>query len=137
MSLNLIVVEDDEQDFQMFSRILKKYDFPFKITWLKDGAECLKFLERKENFDLEYPGKNIFFLDINLPKLNGLELIKKIRENPTIKESYVAMLSGSENKIDIEAAKKNGSDCYLVKPIGKKEISELTELLQSIFRNVA
>lgn len=134
MSLNLIVVEDDEQDFQMFSRILEKCDFPFNVTWLKDGYECLNYLEIDENFNLENPRKNIFFLDINLPKMNGLELIKKIRGYPSINESYVAMLSGSENEKDIETAKENGSNCYLVKPMGKEEIAEFNKKLNSIFR---
>jgi CheY-like chemotaxis protein len=133
MSLNLIIVEDDEQDFKMFSRILKKCDFPFNITWLKDGQECLDYLEIDENFNLENPRKNIFFLDINLPKIDGLELITKIRGYSSINESYVAMLSGSENEKDMETAKNNGSDSYLVKPMGKEQIAEFNKKLNSIF----
>lgn len=136
MSLNLVVVEDDEQDYKIFSRILKKCDSPYNLTWLKDGFECVKYLEKKENFNLQDPRKNVFFLDINLPKIDGFELIKKIRSSPSIQESYIAMLSGSENEKDIEMAKKIGSDCYLVKPFGREEIIEFSNKLDSIFLNL-
>ncbi len=133
MSLNLIIVEDDEQDYQMFNRTLKKFDFPFELKWLKDGLEAQKYIE---NFNLTIPQKTLFFLDINLPMINGLELVKKIKDNPSIRASIVVMLSSSDQKNDIETAKQNGADYYMIKPCGRDEIIEFKNKLNSIFKNL-
>jgi CheY-like chemotaxis protein len=136
MSLNIVIVEDDENDYELFSRILKKCDFPFEITWLKDGEEVINYLEKTGGFVLKNPCNDVFFLDINLPKVDGLELLKKIKCHPATKECFVVILSGSRMKQDLDIAKENGSDFYLVKPFGKKEINEFSNKIISIFRDL-
>jgi two-component system response regulator len=135
-SLNLVVVEDDEQDYEFFSRALKKCNFHFEITWLKDGEEAIHYLERMKSFDLQNPHQFVYFIDINLPKVQGFELIKIIKGHPLFKESYVVMLSGSKSEKDIDISKENGSSFYLVKPFGKQEVIEFIDKINSIFNEL-
>ncbi len=128
-NLNLVIVDDDEHDYEFLSHILQGFDFPFKKTWLKDGEEVIDYLEKFEPFGDQVPCKNVFLMDVNLPKVNGLELVKIIKNHPVAKDDFVIMLSGSKTKGDKESAEKNGCDCYLVKPFGDQEIKEFSKFL--------
>jgi DNA-binding response OmpR family regulator len=129
--LNIVIVDDDQHDYEFLSYILDKFNFTFKKIWLKDGEELLKYLEKIEIHEAQAPMKNVFFLDVNLPKFSGLELVKKIKTHPNAKDSFVIMLSGSKTKSDMESAIENGCDCYLVKPFGDQEIKEFREFIYS------
>jgi two-component system, response regulator len=129
--LNLVIVDDDQHDYEFLSRILKDFNSPLKTTWLKDGEEAISYLEKMASSKDQNPCKNVFIMDINLPKVNGLELIKEVKSHCNAKENFVIMLSGSISKSDIETAKKNGSDYFLKKPFGEKEIDEFRNLLFS------
>jgi two-component system, response regulator len=129
--LNLVIVEDDQHDYEFLSRLLKKFDSPLKTTWLKDGEEVIDYLEKMASSRDQNPCKNVFLLDINLPKVNGLELVKIVKNHCNAKESFVMMLSGSMTKSDIETAENNGSDYFFKKPFGKREIDEFRNSLFS------
>ncbi len=136
--LKLVIVEDDEHDFELLTRVLNKCDIHFEKVWLQNGEETIKFLEHLESSHSNSYSKNVFFVDINLPMLDGLQLIKKIKNHPITKNDYVITLSGSNKKNDIDTAIMNGADLYLEKPFGKQKIiefgnflcSKLTELSQ-------
>jgi CheY-like chemotaxis protein len=127
--LNIVIVEDDQHDFEFLSRALNEIDMSLKITWLKDGEEATDHLEKLAIAGTKSSTKNLFFVDVNLPKVNGLELVKIIKNHRTAKDNYVIMLSGSNTKADMETAKKNGSDSYLEKPLGREQIREFREFL--------
>ncbi len=129
--LNLVIVDDDQHDYEFLSRMLEGFDLPLKTIWLKDGEEVIDYLEKMASFRDQNSYKNVFIMDINLPKVNGLELIKIIKNHCNAKESFVIMLSGSMSKSDLETAEKNGSDYFLKKPFGKREIDEFSNSLFS------
>jgi CheY-like chemotaxis protein len=135
--LRLVIVEDDEHDFELLSRVLKKSDIAFDKVWLKNGDELGKFLENTKTSISNNSFRNIFFLDINLPMIDGLELIKMIRNNLATKEDYVITLTGSNHKADIEAAMKNGANLYLEKPFGKQKLLEFSNLVCSKLTSLA
>jgi two-component system, response regulator len=129
--LNLVIVDDDEHDYELLSHILEEFNFPHKKIWVKDGEEAIGYIEKIAGYEDQAPYKSIFLMDINLPKINGLELVKIIKNHPTVKDSSVIMVSGSKTKSNIETAKKNGSDYFLKKPFGKQEIDEFKNSLFS------
>jgi CheY-like chemotaxis protein len=129
--LSIVIVDDDEHDYEFLSDILNEFSSPLNKVWLKDGEEVINYLDNLEKGKAQTSFKKVFFLDVNLPKINGLELVKIIKNHYIAKEDYVIMLSGSKTKSDMETAKKNGSDCYLEKPFGKQQINEFSEFLYS------
>ena len=129
--LNLVIVEDDQHDYEFLSSMLERFNIPLKTTWLKDGEEVIDYLEKMASDRDQNPYKNIFLMDINLPKVNGLELVKIIKNHCNAKESFVIMLSGSMSKSDIETAEKNGADYFLKKPFGSREMDEFSNALFS------
>ena len=86
-----------------------------------------------KTFDPKNSQQIIYFIDINLPKVQGFELVKIIKGHPLFKESCVVMLSGSKMKKDIDISKENGSNYYLVKPFGKQETIAFVDKINSIF----
>jgi two-component system, response regulator len=130
-TLRLVIVEDDEHDFELLSRILKKCEKKFEKVWIKNGNEAIEFLGNSEIDAPNSSKKNVFFLDINLPMLDGLELLKMIKGHPSTKEDYVIILTGSNSERDMETANKNGADLYLEKPFGREKIEEFSKLICS------
>jgi two-component system response regulator len=129
--LKLIIVEDDEHDYELLSRVLKKCDISFEQVWLRDGEEAINFLDNTKASPSNEFIRNVFFVDINLPMIDGLELIKMIRNHPSTKEDYVITLTGSNSKTDMETALKNGANLYIEKPFGKEKILEFSNLICS------
>jgi CheY-like chemotaxis protein len=129
--LKLVIVEDDEHDYELLSRLLKKCDISFEQVWLKDGEELVEFQENTEISTSNNSIRNVFFMDINLPMISGLQLIKIIRNHPSTKEDYVITLTGSNNKTDMDTALKNGANLYIEKPFGKEKILEFRKLICS------
>jgi CheY-like chemotaxis protein len=135
--LRLVIVEDDEHDFELLSRVLKKSDVTFDKVWLQNGDELEKFLENTITSTSSSSVRNVFFLDINLPMIDGLELIKMIRSNPPTEKDYVITLTGSNHKADMEAAMKNGANLYLEKPFGKQKLLEFSNIVCSKLTSLA
>jgi len=135
--LQLVIIEDDEDDFESFIRVLKDCQISYEMTWLKDGGEGICFLEDLENSGPSNPSKRIFFLDVNLPKISGFELLKAIKDHPITKKDYVFMLTGSKNQRERETAENNGSDYYFQKPFSDQEITIFTSLLCSKLSSIA
>lgn len=114
--INIILVEDNPKDAQIFLRIFKKEGLADSVIWLKDGEEAIKRLIVEE----EWLPK-VILLDIKLPKLTGFEVLSKIRKHPKINKTPVVMFSSSDEIIDIQNAYREGANAYSIKPQNYQE----------------
>lgn len=130
-NLNIIIVEDDEDDYEILSHALKKCNLPHEETWFRDGGEVIDYLKIIENGGLQKYHRTVFFLDINIPKFDGLELLGLIKRHPATKGAYVFMLTGSTQQSDMDTSKELGSDFYMEKPFGKEQLIQFDKLLHS------
>ena len=111
--LDLILVEDSDIDGQLLERIIKKETLTEHHLWMKDGNEILEYF-KDETAVLPIA----ILLDIKLPKVNGLEVLKKIKSSDKTKNIPVVMYSSSYREEDIKEAYEYGANSYLVKPTG-------------------
>ncbi len=109
---NLLVVEDDEVDRMNILRAFQKSNFTNKVDVCRDGVEALEYIASlPKNTPL------LILLDISMPRMNGLEFLKKLREDPEWSKTPVVILTTSEENSDLTEAYKLNVAGYLVKPI--------------------
>lgn len=117
--VELLLVEDNPQDLELTLRALKKANLVNSIKIARDGAEALEFLfgspdhmdRRIEN------GPTIILLDLKLPKVDGLEVLKRVKSDARTQSIPVIILTSSREQVDIAECYKLGANSYIVKPV--------------------
>ncbi len=129
--VDLLIVEDNPNDAELFVRALKKQNLSNSIFIAEDGAEALDFIFSRGEFKERTMAKplKVIFLDLKLPKIDGLEVLRQIRSNESTKFLPVVVVTSSKEDPDIEAAYKLGANSYVVKPVNFDDfISSMTNL---------
>lgn len=110
-SLNILLIEDDTIEVMKFNRVLKTLALNHKIIEAKNGEEALKILKIKENI------LDIIVLDLNMPKLNGLEFLGILKNDEILKYIPAVILTTSGNHKDVLECYKIGIAGYILKPL--------------------
>lgn len=119
-SLDLLLIEDNVSDAELTIRELKKHNLANNLFHVKDGEEALEFIfatgKYADSRSLLNPPK-LILLDIQMPKVNGIEVLQKIKSDEQTKVIPVIMLTSSKEDPDIKACYKLGANSYIVKPV--------------------
>lgn len=122
----ILLVEDNEQDELLTIRALKQHNIHNEVVVTRDGPEALDWLFCRG----AYAGRDttikpqVILLDLKLPKLNGLEVLKEIRENPATKRLPVVILTTSNEDTDILSGYDLGANSYVRKPVDFDQFAE-------------
>ena len=118
--LEILLVEDNPNDAELTIRALKKNNFINSITHLKDGAEALDYLFHEGKYANRENKDNpaVILLDLKMPKVNGIEVLRKIKSNPATKLIPVVVLTSSNEDPDVATCYALGVNSYIVKPVG-------------------
>jgi two-component system response regulator len=111
-AVEILLVEDNPDDAELTIRVLKKHNLANNLVHLHDGEEALKFLF--EN-DMNIP--KIILLDLKMPKVDGIEVLRKIKTDEVRKIIPVIVLTSSKEDRDIIESYKLGVNAYVVKPV--------------------
>ncbi len=115
--IHILLVEDNEGDIILTREALTDAKIRNTISVARDGEIALDFLyKRNEYADAKFP--DIILLDINIPKINGLEVLKIIKSDAVLKIIPVVILTSSSAEIDITEAYSSCVNCYITKPVG-------------------
>jgi CheY-like chemotaxis protein len=125
----ILLVEDNPDDEILALRALRKANVMNEVVVARDGIEALDFFHGKGKFADRDLNKmpTITLLDIKLPKMNGLEVLKKIREHKSTRYVPVVMLTLSKEEEDIRMSYHNGANSYVCKPIDYDKFSKVAE----------
>jgi two-component system response regulator len=124
--VEIMLVEDNPDDAALTIRALKKQNIANKLIHLKDGAEALDFIYGKGI----YTGRNIqitpkvILLDLKMPKVNGMEVLEKLKTDETTRAIPIVMLTSSAEDPDIEKCYQLGANSYIVKPVEFEEFTK-------------
>ena len=126
----ILFVEDDSKDVGLAEAAFRETEFTEEVIIVRDGQEALDFLRREG----VYQGRNPFnpavvLMDIKLPKVNGLEVLKQIKSDPQLADVPVVMLTSSREEADRATSYEFGANAYVVKPLG---IQELFDTIKSL-----
>jgi len=132
----ILIAEDEDDEAFLLERALKKATIGHPVRRVKNGDEVIEYLSGVGRYaDREqFPLPMIVFLDLNMPKKSGFEVLEWIRQQPAFRAMSVDVFSGSGRHEDIDRALKAGANLYLKKPI---TTNELNDLLQSYRQLIA
>lgn len=133
--INILLVEDNEGDIVLAKEALKEAKIPNRITVVTDGEKALQYLFREDGFhDASHP--DLILLDINLPKVDGMEVLARIKSDPALKTIPVVMLTTSTSERDVMHAYKNYVNCYINKPIDLEEFIRVIKNIEGFWLNL-
>jgi CheY-like chemotaxis protein len=115
---NILLVEDDERDVELTLTALSEYNLANRVVVTNDGPECMEYLKRTGRYAERPEGKPaVILLDVKMPGLNGVEVLKLIRNSEQFKKIPVVMLTSSREGKDISECYEHGVNAYVVKPV--------------------
>jgi CheY-like chemotaxis protein len=114
----ILIVEDDAKDVELTLMALEDYKLTNDVVVTRDGQEALDYLYCRGQFHTR-PGENpaVILLDLKLPKVDGLEVLKQIRSDERLKMTPVVVLTSSREEKDMVKSYKLGVNAYVVKPV--------------------
>ena len=118
-AVDILLVEDNPRDVELTLRALKKRNLANRVFVVEDGAEALNFIFCRGQYaqrEVGHPPK-VILLDLKLPKVNGLEVLRAIRADEQTRRIPVVMVTSSGEGPDIKAAYELGANSYVVKPV--------------------
>jgi len=114
----ILLVEDNPNDIELALEALEENNLANRVVVLNDGVELMEYLTYEGPYikrEKEYPA--VILLDIKMPRMDGLEVLQKIKSNPTLKSIPVVMLTSSREEPDLKKCYELGVNAYVVKPV--------------------
>ena len=122
--IHILLADDDEDDRIFFKEAFDEIKLKTNVTLVNDGVELMNHLTSND-----LPKPHILFLDLNMPRKNGMECLKEIRNSNNLKDIPIAIYSTSSSQEDIEETFVKGANIYIKKP---DDFSELKRVLEEV-----
>lgn len=123
----ILLVEDNPVDLDLTQRAFKRKRFGNPVEIARDGEEALAWIARWEAGE---PVPAVILLDIKLPKVNGLEVLRRLKAHERFRRIPVVMLTSSSENVDLETAYELGANSYIVKPVDFGKFMEVAEQIE-------
>ena len=127
-SVDILLVEDNPGDARLAKEALKDSKMKNKLFHVIDGVEAMKFLKREGEY-AGVPRPDLVLLDLNLPKMDGRQVLKEIKEDDNLKRIPVVILTMSQAEEDIFKTYNLHANCYITKPL---DLNQFIKVVQSI-----
>ncbi len=133
-SLTILHVEDDQVDRMVIQRVIKKLGITDQITQATNGEEALQILRGSLSTSTTGDLPQLVLLDINMPKMNGLEFLKELRADPQLRHISVFMMTTSNDDSDRTEAYRYNVAGYIVKPVDIQQFESTFQTLGGFWR---
>lgn len=133
--IHILLVDDNEGDVLLTREALQDARIVNRISVAYDGVEALKFLRKQAPFrDSESP--DLILLDINLPRMDGKEVLSIIKNDPDLKRIPVIMLTTSSSEKDILTSYDNHANCYITKPVDLERFMDVVRTIEDFWISI-
>lgn len=132
----ILLVEDDPNDVDLTLRAFKKAGIANRFQVARDGQEALDYVFRAGKYAellTLSPPPPVILLDLNLPKVSGIEVLARLKADPRIRKTPVIVLTASQSGPDIQESRRLGADAYIVKPVDFQNFSRVTPRLSLLW----
>ena len=121
----ILLAEDNERDVELAMAALEEHNLANEVVVARDGAEALDYLYNRGRFAGHANGfPVVVLLDLKMPKVDGLEVLRQMRANPDFKHIPVVMVTSSREEQDLVRSYQNGVNAYVVKPVGFEQFTD-------------
>jgi two-component system, chemotaxis family, response regulator Rcp1 len=121
---NILLVEDNDDDVELIQRALAGGTGRYKLSMARSGFHALDYLHQRGKF-AEAPRPDVILLDINMPGMDGKQLLANLKQDPVLRFIPVVMLSSSTSSEDIRDCYARNANCYVVKPLDAPAFMEV------------
>lgn len=130
--LNILMVEDSEADIRLTREALKENKIKINLGVVNDGVEAVAYLKKEGKYkSMERP--DLIFLDLNLPKKDGREVLAEIKTDTGLKSIPVVILTVSKDEEDIIKTYDLGANCYITKPVDLKQFTKVIDAIEDFW----
>ncbi len=133
---NLLLVEDNPGDVLLLKEFLKTTKMSVNLHVAEDGEDALLFLNQRDKYS-NSPRPDLIILDLNLPKIDGFEVLQQVKQHPSLKRIPVIILTSSHAEMDITRSYDLHANCYLTKPSELSEFSEMVKAIEHFWFEIA
>lgn len=128
---DILLVDDNPNDVELTLHALKKNGFDGAVQIVRDGAEALDFIFSKGRFAGRPAGSGprLILLDLKLPKVSGLEVLKRVKSDEAMRQIPVVALTTSRERRDVDESYRLGVNSYIAKPVDFMEFSEVMRMI--------
>jgi len=131
----VLVVEDNDEDFDMLQLAFQSAAVPNPLLRCQDGEETLEFLFRQGRYPQaeQAPRPGLILLDLNLPGLDGRQVLERIKADSELRAIPVIVFSTSDNPRDVQSCYQGGVSAYLLKPVDLERFERMVRLLKEFW----
>lgn len=132
--IKVLLVDDDPEDVDLTLEVMELSKLKLDINIARDGIEAVEFLEKQVKEELALP--DLILLDLNMPRMNGHEVLSQLKSDKQLCRIPVVVLTTSSSDEDILKSYSTGVSCYVTKPVGLKEFSSVVEAVNNFWFTV-
>jgi CheY-like chemotaxis protein len=126
----ILLVEDNAKDVELTLEALSEYKIANEVIVVRDGQQALDFMFRKGEYEARPPGyPAVILLDLKMPKVDGLEVLRRLKSSDEFKRIPIVMLTSSREEADLVKSYDLGVNSYVVKPVGFPEFLDAVKQL--------
>jgi two-component system response regulator len=127
----VVLIEDNPSDADLAKRVFKKMGVNNPIIHLEDGLDAINYFHNQDNSIIDSPSPALILLDLKLPIIDGIEVLRRLRSNEKTKHFIIVVLSSSVEETDIQTTYDLGVNSYIKKPV---DLQHFTEVMQQIWQ---
>lgn len=133
----LLIIEDNQDDFEAVSRALKSVGLDTNIDWYRSGREAISYLNNLKSEKNNPNLPNIILLDLNMPGIDGRKMLEILKNNQEVKSIPIIIFSTSSDERDIEHCYANGANSYIQKPLTYEKLQEVCASIKNYWFKTA
>jgi CheY-like chemotaxis protein len=133
--VNILLVEDNPADARLIKEVFKDTNVNNKIHVAKDGVEAMEFLNKINEYS-DAPKPDIILLDLNLPRKDGREVLREVKEDEDLKSIPIVILTTSSAKEDVIKTYRNHANCYITKPVDFDQFLKVINAIEDFWLKI-
>jgi two-component system, chemotaxis family, response regulator Rcp1 len=131
-TIEVLLIEDDPGDVELTQEALAKSKLQLHLSVANDGEEAIAFLRQEGEYE-KAPQPDLILLDLNLPGMNGQEILYELKNDQYLKRIPVLVFTTSDLDEDVLRSYNLGASCYVTKPIGLKEFAKIVQSIEGFW----
>ncbi|MDD5218236.1 MAG: response regulator [Candidatus Omnitrophica bacterium] len=131
--LVILMAEDDHDYYLLTKDAIEKLAMGIDLRYVEDGEELMQYLLRQAKYEdpESSPRPDIIFLDLNMPRKNGIEALREIKSNHALRQIPVIILTISQDAMDVSMCYRLGANSFITKPLGFEQLLDVIKVLSS------